>query len=45
SGRLRHWRHKLQAALRTETSACLRATTIHHVLQVLDNLRCAALHD
>ncbi|NWU37029.1 IFNL3 protein, partial [Hylia prasina] len=48
SGRLRHWLHKLQAAMRTgspESTACLRATTILHVLQVLDNLRCAALQD
>ncbi|NXC81659.1 IFNL3 protein, partial [Cercotrichas coryphoeus] len=47
SGRLRHWLHKLQAAVRTsaESTACLRATTVLHVLQVLDNLRCAALHD
>nr|XP_021391750.1 interferon lambda-3-like [Lonchura striata domestica] len=44
SGRLRHWLHKLQAAMRAST-ACLRATTILHVLQVLDNLRCAALQD
>ncbi|XP_014737458.1 PREDICTED: interferon lambda-3-like [Sturnus vulgaris] len=44
SGRLRHWLHKLQVAMRTST-ACLRATTILHVLQVLDNLRCAALLD
>ncbi|NXH33165.1 IFNL3 protein, partial [Myiagra hebetior] len=48
SGRLRHWLHKLQAAMRTESpesTACLRATTILHALQVLDNLRCAALQD
>ncbi|NWT57142.1 IFNL3 protein, partial [Erythrocercus mccallii] len=50
SGRLRHWLHKLQAAMRAPLSppqdtACLRATTILHVLQVLDNLRCAALQD
>ncbi|NXH83066.1 IFNL3 protein, partial [Edolisoma coerulescens] len=47
SGRLRHWLHKLQAAMRTSTegTACLRATTILHALQVLDNLRCAALQD
>ncbi|XP_053803533.1 interferon lambda-3-like [Vidua chalybeata] len=48
SGRLRHWLHKLQAAMRAETPgsrACLRATAILHVLQVLDNLRCAALQD
>ncbi|NXP64092.1 IFNL3 protein, partial [Chloropsis cyanopogon] len=47
SGRLRHWLHKLQAAMRAspESTACLRATTILHVLQVLDNLRCAALQD
>ncbi|NXI12112.1 IFNL3 protein, partial [Irena cyanogastra] len=48
SGRLRHWLHKLQAAMRTETpdsAACVRATTVLHVLQVLDNLRCAALQD
>nr|XP_041573391.1 interferon lambda-3-like isoform X2 [Taeniopygia guttata] len=48
SGRLRHWLHKLQAAMRAETpesTACLRATAILHVLQVLDNLRCAALQD
>ncbi|NXE38594.1 IFNL3 protein, partial [Ptilorrhoa leucosticta] len=47
SGRLRHWLHKLQAAMRasTESTACLRATTILHGLQVLDNLRCAALQD
>ncbi|NXY33956.1 IFNL3 protein, partial [Pomatorhinus ruficollis] len=48
SGRLRHWLHKLQAAVRTDSpegTACLRATTILHVLQVLDNLRCAALQD
>ncbi|NWS07222.1 IFNL3 protein, partial [Motacilla alba] len=47
SGRLRHWLHKLQAAMRAspESTACLRATTIVHVLQVLDNLRCAALQD
>ncbi|NXO31320.1 IFNL3 protein, partial [Cisticola juncidis] len=48
SGRLRHWLHKLQAALRAdsaEDTACLRATTVLHVLRVLDNLRCAALQD
>ncbi|XP_066045408.1 interferon lambda-3-like [Chamaea fasciata] len=48
SGRLRHWLHKLQAATRTdspESTACLRATTILRVMQVLDNLRCAALQD
>nr|XP_030132949.3 interferon lambda-3-like isoform X1 [Taeniopygia guttata] len=79
SGRLRHWLHKLQAAMRAvsraggvlqafwgvsarapaaeltqpifppqetpESTACLRATAILHVLQVLDNLRCAALQD
>ncbi|NWR08591.1 IFNL3 protein, partial [Paradoxornis webbianus] len=48
SGRLRHWLHKLQAAMRTDSpgsTACLRATTILHVMQVLDNLRCAALQD
>ncbi|NWW39296.1 IFNL3 protein, partial [Panurus biarmicus] len=47
SGRLRHWLHKLQAAMRTtlESTACLRATTVLHVLRVLDNLRCAALQD
>ncbi|NXQ14879.1 IFNL3 protein, partial [Peucedramus taeniatus] len=45
SGRLRHWLHKLQAAMRAESTACLRATTVLHVLQVLDNLRCAALQD
>ncbi|XP_062362623.1 interferon lambda-3-like [Cinclus cinclus] len=45
SGRLRHWLHKLQEAMRTVSRACLRATTILHVLQVLDNLRCAALQD
>ncbi|NXQ59985.1 IFNL3 protein, partial [Anthoscopus minutus] len=46
SGRLRHWLHKLQAAMRTETpesTACLRATTILHVHQVLTDLSCAAL--
>ncbi|NXW68422.1 IFNL3 protein, partial [Hirundo rustica] len=48
SGRLRHWLHRLQAAVRTdsaESAACLRATTVLHVLRVLDNLRCAALQD
>ncbi|NXS86808.1 IFNL3 protein, partial [Erpornis zantholeuca] len=48
SGRLRHWLHKLQVAMRTESAestACLRATTILHVFQVLVNLRCAALQD
>ncbi|NXM97722.1 IFNL3 protein, partial [Sylvia borin] len=48
SGRLRHWLHKLQAAMRTdspESTACLRATAILHVMRVLDNLRCAALQD
>uniref|UniRef100_A0A8D2N0P3 IFNL3 protein n=1 Tax=Zonotrichia albicollis TaxID=44394 RepID=A0A8D2N0P3_ZONAL len=45
SGRLRHWLHKLQNAMRAESAECLRATTILHVLQVLDNLRCAALQD
>ncbi|NXR84128.1 IFNL3 protein, partial [Pycnonotus jocosus] len=48
SGRLRHWLHKLQAAMRTdspESTACLRATTILRALQVLDNLHCAALQD
>ncbi|NWY64851.1 IFNL3 protein, partial [Erithacus rubecula] len=47
SGRLRHWLHKLQVAMRTspESTACLRATTIPYVLQVLNDLRCAALHD
>uniref|UniRef100_A0A8D2PWF6 Uncharacterized protein n=1 Tax=Zosterops lateralis melanops TaxID=1220523 RepID=A0A8D2PWF6_ZOSLA len=28
-----------------ESTACLRATTIPYVMQVLDNLRCAALQD
>ncbi|XP_064574484.1 interferon lambda-3-like [Zonotrichia leucophrys gambelii] len=45
SGRLRHWLHKLQNAMGAESAECLRATTILHVLQVLDNLRCAALQD
>ncbi|NWY96243.1 IFNL3 protein, partial [Loxia curvirostra] len=45
SGRLRHWLEKLQKAMGTESTACLRATTILHVLQVLDDLRCAALQD
>ncbi|NWR51400.1 IFNL3 protein, partial [Regulus satrapa] len=47
SGRLRHWLHKLQVAMRAtlESTVCLRATTILHVLQVLDNLRCAAIQD
>ncbi|NWZ06712.1 IFNL3 protein, partial [Agelaius phoeniceus] len=45
SGRLRHWLHKLHNAMRAESTECLRATTILHVLQVLDNLRCAALQD
>ncbi|XP_056351744.1 interferon lambda-3-like [Oenanthe melanoleuca] len=48
SGRLRHWLHKLQAAMRTESpesTACLRDTTILYVMQVLNNLRCAALQD
>ncbi|XP_050843494.1 interferon lambda-3-like [Serinus canaria] len=45
SGRLRHWLDKLQKAMGTESTACLRATTILHVLQVLDDLRCAALQD
>ncbi|NXP40376.1 IFNL3 protein, partial [Leiothrix lutea] len=48
SGRLRNWLHKLQAAMRTgsaESRACLRTTTILRVMQVLDNLRCAALQD
>uniref|UniRef100_A0A8C0TYZ1 Uncharacterized protein n=1 Tax=Cyanistes caeruleus TaxID=156563 RepID=A0A8C0TYZ1_CYACU len=34
SGRLRHWLHKLQAAVHTST-ACLRATTILHALHSL----------
>uniref|UniRef100_A0A8C5U047 IFNL3 protein n=1 Tax=Malurus cyaneus samueli TaxID=2593467 RepID=A0A8C5U047_9PASS len=42
SGRLRHWLHKLR---NTETMACLRASTIYNVFQVLDNLRCTALQD
>ncbi|NXH02020.1 IFNL3 protein, partial [Loxia leucoptera] len=52
SGRLRHWLEKLQKAMGTvtrlvpqESTACLRATTILNVLQVLDDLRCAALQD
>ncbi|NWV62745.1 IFNL3 protein, partial [Malurus elegans] len=47
SGRLRHWLHKLQVAIQTntETMACLRASTIYNIFQVLDNLRCAALQD
>ncbi|XP_058277390.1 interferon lambda-3-like [Hirundo rustica] len=45
SGRLRHWLHRLQAADSAESAACLRATTVLHVLRVLDNLRCAALQD
>ncbi|NXE66502.1 IFNL3 protein, partial [Calcarius ornatus] len=45
SGRLRHWLHKLHNAMRAESTECLRATTIPLVLQVLDNLRCAALQD
>ncbi|NWV12856.1 IFNL3 protein, partial [Ptilonorhynchus violaceus] len=45
SGKLRHWLHKLQVAMETETSECLRASTVHNILQVLDNLHCAALQD
>ncbi|NXO39225.1 IFNL3 protein, partial [Locustella ochotensis] len=48
SGRLRHWLQRLQAAMRTdstESRECLRASAILRVLQVLDNLRCAALQD
>ncbi|NWV37957.1 IFNL3 protein, partial [Grantiella picta] len=47
SGRLRHWLHKLQVAMQTspEITACLRASTIYNILQVLNNLRCAALQD
>ncbi|KAF4791138.1 hypothetical protein TURU_133595 [Turdus rufiventris] len=43
SGRLRHRLHKLQEAMRTESTECLRASTMLNVLQVLDNLQCAAL--
>ncbi|XP_064291586.1 interferon lambda-3-like [Passer domesticus] len=45
SGKLRRWLHRLQEALRTESTACLRATTIPFVMQVQDNLRCWALQD
>ncbi|KAM6268744.1 interferon lambda-3-like [Porphyrio hochstetteri] len=43
SGKLRHWLQKLQTAKETETTGCLEASTILHLFQVLNDLRCAAL--
>ncbi|NXQ50419.1 IFNL3 protein, partial [Catharus fuscescens] len=43
SGRLRHRLNKLQEAMRTESTECLRASTIVNVMHVLENLHCAAL--
>ncbi|KAF1498567.1 Interferon lambda-3, partial [Eudyptula minor novaehollandiae] len=45
SGKLRHWLHKLQTAKKTETVGCLEATTILHLFQVLNDLRCTALRE
>ncbi|XP_010183874.1 PREDICTED: interferon lambda-3-like [Mesitornis unicolor] len=45
SGKLRHWLQKLQTAKETETTGCLEASTIIHIFQVLDDLRCAALQE
>ncbi|NWR81136.1 IFNL3 protein, partial [Centropus unirufus] len=45
SGKLRHWLQKLQTAKETvsETTACLEASAILHLFQMLNDLRCAAL--
>ncbi|KAM9235859.1 interferon lambda-3-like [Leptosomus discolor] len=45
SGKLRHWLQKLQTAKETETTGCLEASTILHLFQVLNDLRCAALRE
>ncbi|XP_075287180.1 interferon lambda-3-like [Opisthocomus hoazin] len=45
SGKLRHWLQKLQVAKKTETTGCLEASSIFHLFQVLNDLRCAALRE
>ncbi|XP_051479531.1 interferon lambda-3-like [Apus apus] len=45
SKKLRHWLQKLQAAKRTESAGCLEASTILHLFQVLNDLRCVALRE
>ncbi|NWX49056.1 IFNL3 protein, partial [Steatornis caripensis] len=45
SGKLRHWLQKLQTAKETETAACLEASAILHLFQVLNDLRCTALRE
>uniref|UniRef100_A0A8C4TWV2 IFNL3 protein n=1 Tax=Falco tinnunculus TaxID=100819 RepID=A0A8C4TWV2_FALTI len=45
SGKLRHWLQKLQVAKDTETTSCLEASTILHLFQVLNDLRCTALRE
>ncbi|NXW60909.1 IFNL3 protein, partial [Eurystomus gularis] len=45
SRKLRHWLQKLQTARKTETTGCLEASTILHLFQVLNDLRCAALRE
>ncbi|NXG61394.1 IFNL3 protein, partial [Hemiprocne comata] len=45
SKKLRHWLQKLQTAMRTETTGCLEASTILHLFQVLNDLRCVALRE
>ncbi|XP_032866622.2 LOW QUALITY PROTEIN: interferon lambda-3-like [Tyto alba] len=42
SGKLRHWLQKLQTAKERESDGCLEASTILHLFQVLNDLRCAA---
>ncbi|NXK50093.1 IFNL3 protein, partial [Chauna torquata] len=42
SGKLRHWLQKLETAKKVETAGCLEASTILHLFQVLNDLRCTA---
>ncbi|NXA05455.1 IFNL3 protein, partial [Sapayoa aenigma] len=45
SGKLRHWLQKLQVAMKTETIPCLQGYAMHHVFEVLQDLKCAALQE
>ncbi|NXK37455.1 IFNL3 protein, partial [Piprites chloris] len=45
SGELSQWLQDLQVAMETENTGCLEDYAIRHVLEVLDDLKCAALQE
>ncbi|NWT04935.1 IFNL3 protein, partial [Mionectes macconnelli] len=45
SGEVSQWLRDLQAAMQKENIGCLEDYAIRHVLEVLDDLRCAALQE